>query len=296
MFIRSLKLTFSNLWRNKFLTSATIIVIGLILFIFNIILTINFLAHSSLQDLGQKVDIIVYLQDNADFLRVNQLMTYLAELPEIQEVNYTSKEAALQSFLEKYPEKSDPFTKYGIPNPLPSNLQIITKTPEDHEKILNLLNQSEYQDLLLEVESNLENQKIVQKLIQIGNSTKHLIWGVILAFMIGSLLIIMNAIHLTIYTRKKEIQIMHLVGADLGFIRLPFLLEGAFYGLCAAFLGFFLLLIFLQGLELKEINLGAYQINLLLIFLLQLLISGAIGIASSQLAINHYLKQKLTSD
>lgn len=292
---RLTELTLQNLSRNLLLSTATTLMLGLILFILNVILVLNMLTRGSLDELAQKIDLIVYLKSEATVYQVNEMMNALNQEPEVLKVEYTSKEEALQNFLELYPDQSDPFTEYGIPNPLPGNLQVVTKTPEDHETVLSFLQSSPYADLLLDSESSDENQVIANRLLSLTRFTEKLIFGVILTFLFGSILMVMNAIHLSIYTRKTEIQIMQLVGARPAMIYAPFLLEGVFYALIAVFVSLFLLLLFLKGTALSS-TIAWDETHALALLGLEVVGSVSVGLAASTLATRTYLKRSLILD
>lgn len=292
---RLTELTLQNLSRNLLLSTATTLMLGLILFILNVILVLNMLTRGSLDELAQKIDLIVYLKSEATAYQVNEMMNALNQEPEVLKVEYTSKEEALQNFLELYPDQSDPFTEYGIPNPLPGNLQVVTKTPEDHETVLSFLQSSPYADLLLDSESSDENQVIANRLLSLTRFTEKLIFGVILTFLFGSILMVMNAIHLSIYTRKTEIQIMQLVGARPAMIYAPFLLEGVFYALIAVFVSLFLLLLFLKGTALSS-TIAWDETHALALLGLEVVGSVSVGLAASTLATRTYLKRSLILD
>ena len=129
--------------------------------------------------------------------------------------------------------------------------------------------------------------------MSVSNFTKKLIIGVTLTFMFGSLLMIMNAIHLSIFTRKREIQIMQLVGAKPRMIRFPFLFEGAFYSVLAVFFSFILLIFFLEGTKLGDLSSFQESFRPAIIFGIELIASIGIGVISSYLAITYYLKRTL---
>lgn len=295
-FRRLVELSLQNLSRNLLLSTATTIMLGLILFIFNVVLSLNALTQSSLQELGQKIDLMVYLNDEADIYQVNQLVNDLNQEPEVLNVEYTSKNDALKSFLELYPNESDPFTQYGIPNPLPANLRIVTQSPEDHTAILEHIKAVGYGSLLLDSESTSENQEIANRLLSLTSFTQKLIFGVILTFLFGALLMVMNAIHLSIYTRKTEIQIMQLVGARPGMIYGPFLFEGAIYAVMAVLVSVFLLLLFLKGTHLNTYIDWNVSGNPIVILAWETVGSVAVGLGSSAIATRTYLKRSLLLD
>ena len=275
------------------LSIATTVMMGLILFIFNVIIVLNVLTDSSLDALGDKVDLILYVSDDASVYEITEVINEVESLPVVESVTYTSKEEALNDFLDLYPEKSDPFTIYGIENPLPANIQVITSEPSQHSLVTDYLDSSVYSNLLINIESSDENQEIITRLLSVTSFTEKLIIGVIITFIFGSLLMIMNAIHLSIFTRKTEIQIMQLVGAKPHMIRFPFLFEGAFYSLIAVFFSFFLLLLFVEGTNLASFTNFQESFNPMLLFAIELVASILIGMTSSYVAITYYLKRTL---
>lgn len=292
-FTRSLRLAIDNLLRNKFLTIATILLMALILLIFNIIFSVNLIARQGIADLQEKVDLIVYLENDADAILINQVVQALDKLPEVTSVIYTTKEEALASLLDKYSDKINPFTTFDLDNPLPASLQIITAQPEDHQTVLEYLNLPNYEGLFLDIEMNAENEQIVTNLTQITQFSEKILFGIVTTFLIGSLLIIANAIHVTIFNRKREIEIMRLVGANLHFIRSPFVIEGAFYGLGSVLLSFGVFILFAQAIDLSSITWLQGEIYYGRLFVVQLLASLLLGMSSSLLAIQHYLNKQL---
>lgn len=270
---------------------ATSIMMGLILFIFNVVMVLNILTESSIDKLGQKVDLIIYISDEAGTYEVTQILNNLKALPVVKDAEYTNKETALAEFLQSYPEKSDPFTEYGLDNPLPSNIRIVTEQPADQQIVLEYIKNSSYKNYFLDIESSKENQEIVNKLVSLTNFAKKLILGVIVTFVFGSLLIIINAIHLSIFTRKTEIQIMQLVGAKPYMIMTPFIFEGAIYSIIAVLFSTALLFLFLVGSNLTNIVNFNESFNPFILFGLEFLGSLIIGIASSGIALNYYLKR-----
>ena len=86
---KSLKLSLSNIWRNKMLSAATIFVTGTILFIFNIILAINFIAQNALMDLNKKIDVTVYLKETTTEEQTRSIINDLKAFKEVENVTYT---------------------------------------------------------------------------------------------------------------------------------------------------------------------------------------------------------------
>ena len=270
---------------------ATIAVMALILFIFDIILTLNIISTGIINDIYKQVDIIVYLEDDADIFTINTMIEEIKTVDSVLDVKYTTKEEALADYLAIYPDQENPFETYGLDNPLPANVQITTTSPEAHPAINSILEKTEYKDLLMTTVDNSENQGLADKVLAIGTYTKNLVFLIMLIFIITSAIIILNAMHLTIYYRKKEIEIMELVGAPISFIKWPFVIEGITISLSAALISLFFILTFITSLNLP-ITISEFTDGkkLIVIALFQIVISIFIGIFSSNTAIERHLK------
>jgi len=114
-----------------------------------------------------------------------------------------------------------------------------------------------------------------------------------LIFIVASFLIIMNAMYLSIWNRRQEIEIMELVGAPLSSIRWPFLIEGIAVSMLAALISLILIGAFISSLSLP-INITSLSStkSLFVIIVFELVISISIGVLSSSMAIEHHLKSK----
>ncbi|MBT6068643.1 hypothetical protein HOG48_02715 [Candidatus Peregrinibacteria bacterium] len=285
--------TFSltNLWRNKFLSAATIAIIALILFTFNIILSIHLIAQTGLDDLQKKVDIILYLQEGREPIKISQFIDEIKAVESVKEVVYTSKEDALRNLLNKYPLTTDPFSKYGITNPLPANINIITKSANLHDQILSLAESNKYRSLFLSLEENSANQKIVAKLLRLTDSSKKILVSTLIIFIIASILVVSNAITLSIYNKRDELKIMKLVGAPLGVLRGPFIFEGMTYGIIGFIISTTLLYGFLQATELDLISFSL-NVELFQFALIEFVCCILVGVISSLIATEKYLSVK----
>lgn len=293
---RMVQFSILNMKRNSFLSLATIGVIALILFSFNIILAVENLSETVIAELNKKVDIILYLQDTADLLEVENLVNELKNFSSVKEVKYTSQEEALKKFLKSTPETEESFQKYGLENTLPANIQIITDSPEGHQSIVSYIENSQYKNLTQNIERDEESQKIAKKLIHVTSITRKIMGLIMGTFIFGGIIIILNSISLNMYSRKNEIQIMKLVGAKHLFIKIPFILEGAFYGFFAVLVSSLLLFIFTKSLSLNQLSFAtAFSFSTLGSNIgKEMILSVIIGIISSQIAIQRFFQKKMT--
>src|SRR3989339_1160725 len=182
---KGIQLGVQNLLRNKILSLATLAIITLIVFIFNVILIIHLITKSGIDELNKKVDIILYLKDDIEYLFIPKVINEIKKYPEVSKVNYTSKEEALNTILQKYPNNTNPFEEYGIKNPLPASITIITKDPETQTIVLDKINQSDFAYYFTSLKNNNENTDIVKKLSSITNFTQNLLITILISFAIG---------------------------------------------------------------------------------------------------------------
>lgn len=288
----TLRLALQNIGRNLFLSLATTTMMGLILFIFNIILVLGWLTDSGLEALGNKVDLVVYLEEGASLFHINESVELLTSMDEVESIDYTSKEQALKNYLDLNPEQAELIESFGLDNPLPASLTIVTHTPEDHEHVLQELEDTSLAPFISDLESASENRVITERLLSIQSFTEKLLAGVIIAFLFGGVLMIINAIHLSLFTRKTEIQIMQLVGASPHMIRWPFLMEGLIYSFVAVFFSLGLLALFMEGTGLRKLSGFEIPLPLWQVIGLEFLLSLLVGLFASLLGLHHYLKRQ----
>ncbi len=298
---KGFNLSLSNIWRNKFLSIATIFVIGIIIFIFNIILAVNFIAKDALNDLNKKIDIVVYLKETTTYEEAQNLLQDIELFEGVEKVVYTSKEDAIAKLKITHPDISLAFEKYSLGNPLPSSLNITTIHPKYHETIASTLNENKYKGYLSDIITNEDSSgstiitSVSKNLLELTNFAHQIIFWMIIIFLIGGSLIILNALQITIFNRKKEIEVMKLVGASHWFIKFPFLIESIFYGIFAVCVSFAMLFILSKKIQISETTLWSYYtgIEFYKIFIAEILLTTLLSIISSMVAVHEYLKKGL---
>lgn len=287
-----LKESFNNLKRHRFLNLASIVSISLILLIFNVLLTVNSITREQITNLSDKINLNIYLKNEASESDITQIETFLGNLSEVESVKQINKDEALKLLETKYPESSEFLNEFNIDNPLPNSIQVKTNNLEDQTQVLKILEKSNYQGLILKSENKQEyNQtisQVVQNLIGIKNFSFQIILWVLITFVIAGSLIMFNAIKTTLFTRRSEIQIMQYVGATFKRIMMPFIIEGTLIG-ALGFMGSLLLTVILNGF--LPFN-GFTALNHISILFLELVIACSIGITTSAYIVHKYLNTR----
>ena len=244
MFIQSIgrivKLGFVNFWRNGWLSFAATFIVMLTLLIVSVFLIFNLVIGATTDTIKAKIDLSVSFKESATDAEIQDLKLALKQRNDVVDVTYVSKQEALLRWqdMQEYDQKiREQVTSQD--NPLPRSLEVKPISPESLTEINNFVSQDKYKPIVDEI-SYQKNKQLIEKLINITRFSKEI--GIILStiFIIISILVILNTIKLTIFTRDTEMEIMRLVGASDSFIRTPFLIEGALYGIFGTILSLFL--------------------------------------------------------
>lgn len=239
-FLRLIKLGFTNFWRNRWLSLAATLIMALTLFIMSAFVIINIAISSTTNFLKSKIDLVVSFNDQPSDSQILDLKSLLETRSDVLSVKYLPKEEAYQRWLNlNTPEKIKNLIT-PEENPLPRSLEIKARDPENLEGVATFLAQDNYKNIIRSI-SYQRNKDIIQKLINLTNFSKKLGFALSIIFIAIAILVILNTIRLTIFTRRDEIEIMRLVGAADYFIKLPFLLEAIFYSLFACVISALLL-------------------------------------------------------
>jgi cell division transport system permease protein len=302
---RIIKSGFVSFWRNGVVSFASILVMTMTLFVLGSILFVNATLDASLSQIRDKVDINVYFVTTAPEDDIFSLKKSLEALPEVDIVEYVSREQALAEF--KLRHENDQLTLQALEelgeNPLGANLNIKAKETSQYEGIATFLEGSDAlstvdETPIIDKVNYLQNKTAIDKLTKIVDSAERFGFIVIAILVIASIIISFNTIRLAIYTSKDEISVMKLVGASNSYIRGPFVFEGIMYGIVAGIVTlilFYPLTMWLGPLTenfFSDINLFDYYIDKFSKIFFIVLGSGILlGAISSYIAVWRYLRK-----
>ncbi|MDY0302223.1 MAG: permease-like cell division protein FtsX [Candidatus Moranbacteria bacterium] len=283
--------------RNAWLTVATVLVLSLSLFIIGSTLFVGLSAGELLKRIEQNVNISVYFKNNVEEARILEIKAGIEQRPEIALVQYINKETAL----EKFSKENDG------DEVISEALKEIGENPLFSSLVLTAKDQSYYEELSNYVEKNFEqevdrinygrNKIVIEKLGRIISTMEKIGLGLGGIFILISVLVTFSTIRMSLYSRKKEFDIMRLVGASNLYIKIPTIVEGMIYGLLSALVAMvFIAAITYGGIPVaggiipKEEMIGFYVQNIWKVGLVVLISGLAIGVLSSLISIRKYLK------
>jgi cell division transport system permease protein len=265
-------------------------------FICILVLGVGLLASSHVEgvigSVREDVSVEAYFPPDASQEEIDGTITRVEGWPEVSSVNYVSEEEALASFKETFADRPELYENLD-PGVLPASLQIQLEEPTEAEQVAQRLEQDQG--------FSPENLSYPQQTIERLNSvTSYMIWGLYgatILFLISSVLLISNAIRLSIFARRKEIEVMKLVGASDSFVRTPFVFEGMVQGLIGAGLAA-LAVIWLNFLfidwsrdALPFVPISGDAVNTILVLLTLVVVGVVIGVVGSFLSVTRFLRK-----
>lgn len=298
-FVRIIKSGVTSFWRNKWLSSSAISMMSLAILGITSLLLVNVLINSLTANLEDKIDISVYFNLDASEDEILDARVDLVKLSEVRSAEYISTEEALKRFKSKHQDNNILMQSLDEldSNPLEASLNIKAQQASQYESIVGFFDQEKYSKIIDKI-NYLENKAVIARLTSITRSIRQI--GLVILLVLAGLavLVTFNTIRLTIYSSRKEIKVMKLVGASNWFAKGPFIVEGALYGVIAAIISLFVLYPFLWYLSPKITSylpstdlFYFFQANIIVLFLIQILVGVFLGTVSSLVAIRRYLDE-----
>ncbi|WP_342600403.1 permease-like cell division protein FtsX [Psychrobacillus sp. FSL H8-0483] len=282
----SLKSISRNGWMTFASVSAVTVTLLLVGVFFMIMMNLNKVAD----DLERDVEVKVYVELTADEEARLKLEEEIKNTSGVAEVVYSPKEDELSKLVVDFGEDLRLFEQQ---NPLHNVYYIKAVNPQETAKIAQKIDRL---DNTFEVKYG---EGKIEKLFSFLNTSRNVGLVLILALLFTAMFLISNTIRITIVARRRDIEIMKLVGATNWFIRIPFILEGMWLGILGAIIPITLVTVLYYNIhkmlapkleqgnlfELLEFSPFIYQVNALI-----LLMGVLIGIWGSFMSVRKFLR------
>ena len=291
-FRRHVRESFKSLGRNGWMMFASVSAVTITLLLvgvfFVIMMNLNNVATSIEEDVEIRVHIdVAATEENHQTLREN-----IEKMPEVKSISFSTKEKELDQLMSSFGEEGDAFAMFEQDNPLSDVFVVQTKNPTDTMKTAKNIEKLQY------VGKVNYGQGSVEKIFKVTDFSRNVGIVLIIGLLFTAMFLISNTIKITIFARRREIEIMKLVGATNWFIRWPYFLEGLWLGLLGAVLpvgiigvsyyyAYNYLAQKLEGnfIQLLEFSPFIYQVSGLLI-----LMGAFIGIWGSVMSVRKFLR------
>lgn len=283
---------FVSFKRNGIMSLAAITTVAISLFFLGFFLIVALIFNAKFGGLEAEANINVYLKDDITIEQTKTVHNKIMVMKEVDSATYVSKTEALRRF--KVRMKDSPGLLDALSgNPLPASYEVKFKdeykNAESVDKLKTLLKNNKAVDEII-------GQEIVKRLFAIANIARWIFVSIIALMCFAGIILIVNSIRLAIYARRKEIEIMRLVGASNWFIRWPFVIEGMMSGMLGALAASLFLFIansqLFQRIE-TMIPFMKFSVNTQTFMYVTLGLFGVgiiIGAAGSMLALRRFLK------
>jgi cell division transport system permease protein len=191
-------------------------------------------------EVRSRVVVDVYIESSATAEERAELRRALETTSNVKSVGYISKGEALERAREKNPKAFKEGAELLGHNPLPASFRVTPEDPDRLDRIVDRLAPGGRPQLAaIDEVRNREDE--TQKILSATGLVKALTAGLAILLVFASVVLIANTIRLSIFARRREVEVMKLVGATNWFIRWPFVIEGLIVGFMAGFLAVLLL-------------------------------------------------------
>jgi cell division transport system permease protein len=263
-----------NLRRAPLLTVSSVAVMGLSLFVFGIFLLITVNLRSAIVAVQKQVEVVVFMKESLLEGELESMDQFLREHPGVSAVHYLTSDDALAKFREELKEKEYLLEALET-NPLPATFQVaLFDDWKTTERIALLSEQISGMAGVEQVKYGKEwvgrLNRVIMVLVLVD-----LFLGIIVA--LSSLVVVANTVKLTLIARRDMIELMKMVGATVGVIRRPFVIEGVLQGALASVVAVVLLAFLTVFLKGRVSEVVALSIPLTLAFMLFGAFLGGVG-------------------
>ena len=295
MKISKLKYSFSeakkNVLRNGLMSIASLFTIAACLVILGVFAIITMNLNSFTGKIEDQCEVQLYINLGTSEERVDKIGEEIAEIANVKEaVLYTKDEMYKYVKDDMFAGNEDLLEGLEDDNPFGDSYRITLESIEDTEETVALLEQ------IPDVEKVVNKQNVVNMVLNLSKIIRRFSIAVMIVLLIIAIVIISNTVRLTVFNRRKEINIMKYIGATNRFIKGPFLLEGliiGFFGAILAFLlvfwGYYALLEYMRNINIGNIELiGIWQVSPTIAGLF-IVFGCLIGVIGSGISMRKYL-------
>lgn len=297
--------------RNIWLSMAATIVMAVTLIILFVTVVASVILSNTAEAMKDKIDITIYFKPNTSRETLDELVEIMSKDSNVKSISVSTSEEEYEKFLsenagsEKIISILDDEMKERTMSKMQSTMRLKVYDIDNLDSITDI---EENNELFVEnidpkrkpTHDDAESREQIAKIASWARVART--GGVVFAavFLVISVLIIFSTIRMAIFSRREEIYMMKLVGADKSFIRGPFLIEAEISGLVAGILSAVISYFGFKTLSpgLAEYGIDVAQINdilgsnkLVLVFLVFIIVGVLIGRISARLAVSKYLKK-----
>jgi cell division transport system permease protein len=219
--------------RNAAPSLAAIVCVLLTALVLGVFIPIVQATTGTANEVRNRVVVDVFVKEGTRDAQLAELRRAIAATPNVEKVDFISKGEAYARERRRNPEAYELLGR----NPLPDSFRI---TPEDPGGVSGIVSSLEAANLTA-IDEVRNREEETDKILQATGLVKALTAGIAVLLVLASVALIANTIRLSIFARRREVEVMKLVGATNWFIRWPFVIEGVIVGFLGGVLAVLLL-------------------------------------------------------
>ncbi|HOI59966.1 MAG TPA: permease-like cell division protein FtsX [Candidatus Pacearchaeota archaeon] len=287
-FTRQASLSFGNTFA---IFLAIIVAVGLFMF--------HGLINYAIEEVENQVDISLFFKEEVSKEDIDAFAEKIKEREDVKNVVFVSKEQAYESFVKNH--EDDIYIealKIIEVNPFLPSIRITANQPSQYMAISEFIDSYEDGEDMIYKMDDFRREEAIAKIENLSKNVRTLGFALIIFLSFLAFLTTFNTVRLTIFSQRKEIEVMKLVGASNSFIRWPYIIQGIMCGIVAAVLSSIsiFLILYVANDSLKDVLMGFnvyeyYLSNIWAIVLGQIIIASFLALVSSYIAITKYLKK-----
>ena len=285
---------FKSTFKQKKMTSASIIIMCATMFIFGLFFVIGENVNSVIKQIESQQGIQIFIEETATDEQIDQLGNQIKNINGVNKVTFVSKEDAINSMKAVLEDNQSILEGWDEENPFPASYFVTLTDLSLNEEVQEQIFKLDYVD---EIESQ---NNTISKLQSLANGIQIMTIVILVLLIVISIFIISYTIKLTVHARRREISIMKYVGATNGFIRGPFIVEGVVIGIISAVITLVVLGLCYnavmggigESVLVQDIGIGLLSFSdmFFLVLTVYLLLGIGIGILGSVISMRKYLK------
>ncbi len=215
-------------------TVVTVVLLGMLIPIFQT-------AQGKSEEVRDQLNVQYALYDDATKAEIASLKKELEGIPHVAEVTFVSKTEALNTLKSELKDKT--IVEELHTNPLPNSFEVKADDAANLGAIQTAVypNGPQGKSISPIISNPFDRQQSSEKIEQVTSALKIVLTVITALLILASLMLVGNTIRLSIYTRRREVEVMRLVGATRWFIRWPFMIEGVVVGFAGGLIAILIL-------------------------------------------------------
>ena len=217
-------------------SAAAIVTIVVTVLLLGVLIPVLYSTGSKTEDVREQISLRVFLYDDATPNEIDKLEREISGVNHVVSTEFVDKAEALEILRERLDDK-DVVDELNS-NPLPASINVNLDDPDNLEAVRAELTptgaKGKPEPISPIVEEVKDSREEASEIRAVTGAVKIVLAIIAALLLVASLMLVGNTIRLSIYARRREVEVMHLVGATSWFIRWPFIIEGLIVGFLGA--------------------------------------------------------------